>query len=553
MRYGVIAVAVMSVSLGTTAPSAYGDTAYGVGTFMGIDAFSGICSLDTDTSTAQMLVPTPGVSWYGATDGPSPGTFYAVANPWYDYNNPDKASRAAPKSELFLIDTADWSVNFVGFITAPIVGGEPGGPIREIGMDDSTSPGTLYGTDYANLYTIPTTGGTAAFVGTFGTQPGTTDLIDYAFSMDYDQGVGQLLGTSWQRDDDQTDLYYFDRGTGAGTQVGYTGIDFISDVWQSHDSGTLFGVSSGPGRILEIDPLTGAALQIGTFPDVRFNGMANATLVSSEPLPFVTTPVPLTNLGYETTAYVDIDATVDAGGVEDFQTDDDSDYHLNAASTAVPDQASASLQNSTQNTNASATIDLSNDNGMLTISSIMTAESTGTDSAGVNRYSGVLGTTSILQGSIGVPAGETPNVLFGATVRITGWITSWFDGGSVLFGPDVYRQDGMQPTWDLRIWHQGSPDVVYLNVDETSDTWSFSFGVPAGQVLMYEFFFDGFFYGKIEAGDPDNDDDDVYVPNMDSYLLAEVTFGAAVPEPTTMLLLCSGVIPILLKKRRRRS
>ena len=352
MRHGVIAVAVISVLLGSTAQSSYGDTAYGVGSFMGIKAISGIWSLDTDAAIAKMLVYTPGVSWSGATDGPSADKFYAVANPSYA---PDIGS------ELFLINTTDWTVNSLGFVRAP----SGGGPIREIGLDESTSPGTLYGTDYANLYTVPTAGGpdpTATFVGTFGTHPGTSNLIDYVFSMDYDPSVGQLVGTSWRRNDDQTDLYYFDRTTGAGTLVGDTGIDFLSDVWHSNNSGKLLGVSQAPGQILDVDATTGEATNSRTVPDVNFYGMANATPGSPEPFPYVTAP--LTDRGYETYAYADIATVVDIPGVGNHSpTDDRDDYGTNGAANVTPFDVLASVQDPQSgfepwhNTTGSAAID----------------------------------------------------------------------------------------------------------------------------------------------------------------------------------------------------
>ena len=467
----------------------------------------------TDTATATMLIHTPGHDWYGATDGPSADTFYAVANPSYA---PD------PGSELFLINTTDWTVNSLGHV---------GVPIREIGLDETT--GTLYGTDYPNLYTIPTTGGPASFVGTFGTRPGTSDVIDYVFSMDYDPGVGQLVGTSWRRGDDQTDLYSFNRTTGAGTLVGDTGIDFFSDVWHSHDSGKLFGVSQAPGRILEVNPTTGAAAQIGTIPNVSFSGMANATPGSPQPAPYVTAP--LSNLGYETIAWADVDTVVDVPGVgtteaTDLQTDPNTGSNVNAAAT-VDFDVPATVPNSPpwQNTNAYVTIDLSSaagiPDGMLRVSADMIATGTGSDEgvAGVTRHSSVYGNANI-RGAIGVGTPE------GGTV-----------GMPVVFGVSVYTWgSGMQPTWELTIEDANDPGILKETFNETNDPWSFSFDVVAGQILVYEFNYYGLLF---------------QAPNGTYDLFADVEFAATgqVPEPATMLLLCSGLIPLVLKKRRRRS
>ena len=98
----------------------------------------------------------------------------------------------------------------------------------------------------------------------------------------------------------------------------------------------------------------------------------------------------------------------------------------------------------------------------------------------------------------------------------------------------------MQTFWDLVIKYPGTAvGDDLLSVNELSDPLTFSFYVKTGDVLDYEFNFDGL---VSEA------------PNGTYDLFADVEFGAArVPEPATMLLICSGVIPILLKKRRRRS
>jgi len=539
MRYGMIAVAVILLLLGSTARSSYGDTAYGVGALNGFDALSGVFSLDTASSTAKMLIHTPGVSWYGATDGPSADTFYAVANPAYTPIDP------ATGSELYLINTTTWTYGSV-FIEAPA----GGGPIREIGLDEST--GTLYGTDYLNLYTLPTApgGGAATFVGTFGNQPGTTDPIDYVFSLDYDPSVGQLVGTSWRPgplygDPGETDLYYFDRKDsatpGAGTLVEYTGIDRFSDVWYSNNSGTLLGASRArvplggspiPGRIFDVNATTGAATQIGTTPGVSLYGLANATPGFPEPvLPYVSAP--LTNFGYETYVVGDIDTLVHIAGdgshlaspppYEEYGENEAAIGNVDVPA-SVPDPQSGSEP--WQNTNATAIMDLSDSisipEGMLRVSSTMTVTATGSDEgvAGVTRHSSVYGTASI-HGAIGVgyPESESAGlpVLFGAGVY------TWGDGMDLL-------------TWNLKITDSANPTIVYLDVNETSDPWFFSFDVVFGQILDYEFIYDGLLFET---------------PDGSYELNADVDFGA--PEPATVLCLCIGAIPLVLKRRRRGS
>ena len=542
MRYGVIAVAVILVLLGSTARDSHGDIAYGVGSFMGVKAISGIWRLDTDTATANMLVHTPGVFWYGATDGPSPDTFYAIANPWSDHN-PDPELRLPCRAELFLIDTTSWTVNSLGIVTTP----RNKWPITEIGLDESTN--TLYGTDYSGLYTIPIAGGPATSVGLFGTHPGTTNDIDYVFSLDYDQSVGiqRLVGTSLRRGatqaDDETDLYYFNRTTGAGTRVGYTGTDFFSDVWYSHDSEKLFGVSQAPGRILEIDATSGIATQIGAIPYVNLYGMANATPESGslEPLPYVT--VPLIDRKFETYAYANVETVVNipnvgkAVAVNPDTLEEPEIYNPDGPVDGGFD-VTASFEGAEpwQNTNVNGAIDLKDTDdspdsipdGMLRVSAIMSATATGSDEGvdGVTRHSSVFGTVNIHGAiEIGIPEGGTP-------------------GMPVLFGASVYTWGTqMQPLWNLTIKDAvADPEVVYLpNVDEQSDTWTFSFEVHAGQILDYEF---NYFGVLLEA------------PSGEYELFADVDFVATaqlVPEPATVLVLCSGAIPLILKKRRRRN
>ena len=548
MRYGVIAVAVVSVLLGSTARDSYGDTAYGVGAFKGFDAFSGIAGLDTTNGTTKMLIPTPGLRWYGATDGPSADTFYAVANPWYDIN-PDPGSKLDPRSELFLINTTDWSVTSFGLINVP-----DGSPIREIALDNTS--GILYGTDYANLYTIPTGGGgvTAAFVGPFGPRPDASgDPIDYVFSMDYDQNAGQLVGTSWRRGADETDLYYFNPATGAGTRVDYTGLQDISDVLYSHSDGKLLGVNRlpQPGQVFDVNTTTATATPLGTIPDVSFYGIANATPGpgSSEPEPFVTTPVPLDSVEYETYVFASVQTLVRISpGNEDLAITDPlpTDYGTNGAATLAPFDVPAQVPGAApwQNTNAGVTIDLSSaasiPDGMLRVSSSMSAAATGSAEglSGVTRHSSAFGNANI-HGviDVGIPDGGTYGMplLFGAGVYIDGWL----DGMHVLFGPGVYTEDGMQPTWDLVITDAENvgPGALHKTYSNQSDSWAFTFGVFAGQKLDYEFNLDGTVFEM-----PDGTFD----------LNADLDFGAAVPEPASMLLLCSAAIPLILKKRRHR-
>jgi len=486
---------------------------------MGCEAFSGVGILDTTAATSSMFLHTPGQKWYGATDGTAPDKFFAVANPTYG---------AVPQSELFEIDTTAWTVTSLGFVTAPA----GGGPIREIGYDEDT--GVLYGTDYANLYTVPTTGGPTTFIGSFtpsGAAPG--DEVDYVFAMDYDSVGDRLLGTSWDRDANQTSLYTFHTAArhhtlGQATLIGPMGVDRTSDIWFPNGPSELLGTARD-GRILDINTATGNALVGGTADEVNFYGLANAA--GSPPPPAFTT-VPLTNLTYETHVFAEVDSFVSLpAGLSDPANDDDADTGLDQAAHVVDFDVRAEVQNGAspwQNTNAEVFMNLSSSAnvpaGMLRFSSDMIAIATGSDEGvdGVTRHSGVYATASV-RGVIGVGTPEdsgpgTP-VLFGAGIY------DWGDGFDLL-------------GWTLVIKNNANPAIVYLDANETTGPTSFAFTVPAGAVLDYDFFYDGLVFES---------------PNGKYDLLVDLDFGAAhqTPEPASMIALSIGAISLLARKRKR--
>ena len=291
MRHSVIAVAVISALLGSTAQNSRGDIAYSVGEFMNFEAFSGVYRLNTDTGKSEMLIQTPGVFWFGATDGPTPDTFFAVA-----------MSGVANTSELFLINTTSLTYAPPVNVTTPV----PSTPIRELALDESTatatSAGTLYGTDGENLFAIPLAGGPACFVNTFRKDSSSGAAIGHVYSLDYDPIAETLVGTSWRPDPTgihtgYSDLYRFDRSTGVGTLInGDTGMHHLTDVWYSHDSLTLFGVDRFPMQVFEF--YNGVADNKQPT-DASFYGLANATpgpgAVSSPPYMVA----PLADGGYQ--------------------------------------------------------------------------------------------------------------------------------------------------------------------------------------------------------------------------------------------------------------
>jgi hypothetical protein len=543
MRHGVIAVAIISTLVGSIAHDSRGDIAYGVGKYMNFDGFSGVFSLDTTTSAVNMLIHTPGVRWYGATDGPTVDKFYAVANPWYD-PNPNPALKADPRSELFEIDTTSWTVNFIGYITVP-----GGNPIREIAWDEDTN--TLFGTDYSYLYSIPTSGGATTNVGPFNT---TGDPLDYVLALDYDKNLDRLVGTSWIDGEalpDKSDLYSISTANGEASRIGYTGIALVTDVWYSDNSGKLLAVSDKPGQVLDINVATGNAVEIGPLSNLTATGMANAIAGSSAPVAFVTAPAPITALDYTSSASVHVEAHISnaAGAKQDTILPTQSDSGVNADAVVNPFGAIATIPSSTpeQRTHGIAETYITGptaNNGIAPGVLRVTAHATGTawgsdeGQSGITRYSDLTGITA-MQGEliVGVPAGGTigDSVLFGASVFMEGWI----DNEHVLFVPGVHTPGGMQPAWTLSITEL-SENTYLTATSVTSDPWDFSFIVAAGQTLNYEFGFTGVMLG---------------VQNGDYEFYADVDFGAAatVPEPATLMLLGSGAVLVLLKRRRRRS
>ena len=92
--------------------------------------------------------------------------------------------------------------------------------------------------------------------------------------------------------------------TGAGTYVGPTGVDRVTDVCLSHASGNLYGIGNGPGRVYAMDSLSGQVTQTRPLStDASILGLANHPGV---PLPTPIEPVPVVlQPGYQTEVWVE--------------------------------------------------------------------------------------------------------------------------------------------------------------------------------------------------------------------------------------------------------
>lgn len=206
---------------------------YGVGSF----GSEGVYVVDTDAITTTLLFATPGIIWYGATDGDNTTTFFAT---------PDGGS-------LYRIDVVS--------NTATAIGTFGGAQIN--GLAYNESDGVLYGTDNANLYSIDIASGTPTLIGSL-------NGPEAVWAIDYDASIDKLVAVN----NDNESMYYVDMITGNATLVGSTGQTRITDIWYDTVSGSMFGVGSYPHRLFSIDTATGAATTIGTI-DEALTGLGN--------------------------------------------------------------------------------------------------------------------------------------------------------------------------------------------------------------------------------------------------------------------------------------
>lgn len=129
------------------------------------------------------------------------------------------------------------------------------GNVTGLAFDPTTSDVSYVSTS-THLYTLNRTTGAATLVGAFGYQL----VIDIAISNE-----GQIYG----HDIDFDGLIAIDRATGAGTWIGYTGLDANYAQGMDFDPGTnsLYAwiyLGAGSNRLARLDLATGAATVLAT-------------------------------------------------------------------------------------------------------------------------------------------------------------------------------------------------------------------------------------------------------------------------------------------------
>lgn len=195
------------------------------GTGAGDDA-GDIFLLDTIAGTTTFVFNAGTGGLWGAANGDDDDSFFAITD----------------ATVLYRIHPVAQTTTLIGTVGMNITG-----------LAYDIYSGVLYGTDYANLYTIDTGTGVPTLIGSL-------NGPNAVWAIDYVQPIDKIVAVN------QTDnaMYTIDTGTGNATYVGPTGEDRITDVWFNDTSDILFGVANLPGRILTLDINTGAATVIGT-------------------------------------------------------------------------------------------------------------------------------------------------------------------------------------------------------------------------------------------------------------------------------------------------
>ncbi len=187
----------------------------------GASGSEGIYTVDTTAGTTSLLFGTPGIEWYGATDGDNTTSFFATPN----------------GGSLYRIDVVGNTATAIGSYTSANIDG--------LAYNENT--GVLYATDDNNLYTVSTVTGIEALVGNMG--------VTTMWALDYDSSLNKLIGVN------NTDhiMYDISMTDGSKTAIGNTGNVRITDIWFDNASGTMFGVGNGPDQLYTLNTSTGLA------------------------------------------------------------------------------------------------------------------------------------------------------------------------------------------------------------------------------------------------------------------------------------------------------
>lgn len=219
-----------------------------------------IWRIDRTTGAVDLYKDTPGLKWYGATDGPTEESFFATGD----------------GGSLYKVDIAADTITPIG-----TYGGSM--RLRSLAYADPVLPtagGILYGSDYQNLYTIDINTGVATLVGPV-TPAG--ELFVGVWSMDYDPVKQALFITNLVNNPITlvmtTKLYAVNPANAQTTFIGEIADALpIADIWYDHDSGKMLGITQVTGQLYEIDTVTAGVTPIGTAPGENILGLGGAMI-----------------------------------------------------------------------------------------------------------------------------------------------------------------------------------------------------------------------------------------------------------------------------------
>lgn len=218
-----------------------------------------IWRIDRTTGAIDLYKNTPGLKWFGATDGPTAESFFATGD----------------GGSLYKVDIVTDTVTPIGTYGGTM-------RLRSLAYADPEPPatlGVLYGSDYQNLYTIDMITGTATLVGPI--KP-SGELFVGVWSMDYDPVAKKLFilnhvnapGTGLR-----TRLYTVNPATAETTLVGeIPDAPPIADIWYDHDKGRMLGVRDVTGQLYEVDTFNAQVTLIGTAPGENILGLGGAVI-----------------------------------------------------------------------------------------------------------------------------------------------------------------------------------------------------------------------------------------------------------------------------------